>query len=88
MNGEPFKALYNLEEDPGETRNVYDGFPDVVNKLTALANECRQDLGDSATNTAGKNIRKAGRVNNPKKLTKYNPDHPYIIALYDKTEEG
>lgn len=87
-NGEPFKALYNLEEDPGETRNVYDGFPDVVNKLTALANECRQDLGDSATNTAGKNIRKAGRVNNPKKLTKYNPDHPYIIALYDKTEEG
>lgn len=79
------KELYDLEKDVGETNNVYYEYPDIVEKLSSFADECREDLGDAATNIAGKNVRPAGRVDNPKTLTRYNPDHPYIVALYDKT---
>ena len=38
--------LYNLETDIGETRNVAADHPDVVERLTALADRARAELGD------------------------------------------
>lgn len=39
-------ALYNLDSDIGETANVAADHPDVVERLTALADAAREELGD------------------------------------------
>jgi len=54
--------LYNLQTDIGETRNVAAEHPDVVARLEALAERCRDDLGDASRKRPGKNRRPAGRV--------------------------
>ena len=54
-------ALFDLEKDIGETRNVADKYPDEVRRLQALAEKARIELGDSATNQEGKGVRPAGR---------------------------
>jgi len=82
------QELYNLETDIGETDNVYDPNPDVVAELNAKADACRQDIGDSAVGIEGENIRPASRVDNPDTLTHLDPDHPYMIAMYDLKERG
>ncbi len=55
-------ALFDLETDIGETNNVADRHPDIVVRLQALAEKCRDDLGDSATGQEGKNVRPPGRL--------------------------
>jgi arylsulfatase A len=50
--------------------------------------ECREDLGDSITGVVGRNVRPVGMVPNPKPLTEYDENHPYIVALYDRNEIG
>lgn len=57
-------VLYNLETDLGETTNVASEHPNVVQRLTALAERARDDLGDGKR--PGKNQRPAGFVGNPK----------------------
>ena len=39
-------SLYNLEADIGETANVAGQHPEVVERLSALANRAREELGD------------------------------------------
>ena len=80
--------LYNLETDIGETSNVLDQHPEIVRDLMAKIDACRQDIGDDAAGIEGKNIRPAGRVENPETLTHLDPDHPYMIAMYDLKERG
>jgi hypothetical protein len=36
----------------------------------------------------GRNVREIGRIENPDTLTHYDPEHPYIIAMYDLKERG
>jgi arylsulfatase A-like enzyme len=55
-------ALYNLEEDSGETTDVSTRYPDVVQRLYSLGDEARRDLGDSATKQTGANVRPPGRL--------------------------
>jgi arylsulfatase A-like enzyme len=55
-------SLYDLQADPGETKNVIGDHPDVVAHLQALAEQARDDLGDSLTNREGKNVREPGRL--------------------------
>ncbi|MEW6158233.1 MAG: sulfatase [Verrucomicrobiota bacterium] len=55
-------ALYDLESDVAEKVNLLDQFPDEVARLKQLAEQARQDLGDSATKSEGKNVRPAGRL--------------------------
>ncbi|MFH1942338.1 MAG: sulfatase-like hydrolase/transferase [bacterium] len=54
--------LYDLENDIGETTDVTDQHPDVVERLQALAEKAREDLGDSLTGRKGKNVRPVWRV--------------------------
>ena len=55
-------ALYDLENDIGELDNVSAQNPEVVARLTALAEVARDDLGDALTKCVGKNLRPAGRL--------------------------
>jgi len=75
--------LYDLEEDPGETRNRYVEQPEVVRELEKLLETCRRDLGDEATGVKGENVRPVGRVKEPRTLTTLSDDHPYLVAEYD-----
>lgn len=84
----PVYELYNLREDIGETTNIYTEHPDIVARLMEKIETCRQDMGDSVTGITGKNVRPIGRVQNPRPLTQYDENHPYIIALYDRNEIG
>jgi len=54
-------ALYDLEADISESTNVASGNPEVVTRLTALAEIARDDLGDSLTKRKGTGIRPAGQ---------------------------
>jgi len=54
-------SLYDLEADVGETTNVADKHPDVVERLKKVADRAREDLGDSLTKREGKNVRPPGR---------------------------
>jgi arylsulfatase A-like enzyme len=56
------EALYNLTTDPGEQKDLIKDHPDVANRLRALAQTAREDLGDALTGTIGKNLRPIGRV--------------------------
>jgi len=50
-------SLYDLENDEGETRNVSEDFPEIVERLKKFAVEMRKDLGDSAAKKPGPGIR-------------------------------
>ncbi|RYD53811.1 MAG: arylsulfatase, partial [Verrucomicrobiaceae bacterium] len=54
--------LYNLSQDPAETTNLAEKHPEIVAKLTALADKARADLGDSLTKQPGTGRREPGRV--------------------------
>ena len=55
-------ALFDLDKDVGETRDVSARHPDIVKRLETLAEQCRDDLGDSAQKREGKNVRPPGRL--------------------------
>jgi arylsulfatase A-like enzyme len=55
-------SLFDLEADPGEKSDVASSHPDVVARLSRLADAAREDLGDSATKSKGKNVREPGRL--------------------------
>jgi arylsulfatase A-like enzyme len=57
------ERLYNLVEDPMETRNLIGQQPDVVKRLRDLIHRARQDLGD--LDRPGANVRPVGRVERP-----------------------
>ena len=85
---EEMQQLYNLESDIGETENLYEQHPEIVADLQTKIDACRWELGDDATGISGANVRPIGRVENPDTLTHYDPEHPYMIALYDLKERG
>lgn len=53
-------SLFDLKSDPGEQKNVAAEHPDVVKRLTALAEAARRDLGDSLNNVPGTGLRAPG----------------------------
>ncbi len=59
-------ALYNLREDIGETKDVSAAHPEIVERLTKLAEPLRLELGDSLTKTAAQAARPLGRDDSSK----------------------
>ena len=53
-------SLFNLNADPGETKNVASQHPDIVARLKQLAAPIRAELGDSLTGAQGNNRRASG----------------------------
>jgi arylsulfatase A len=64
-------SLYDLDRDIGETTNVASENPVVFERLKALAEACRQDIGDATKDrqVAGKNCRAPGMAEAPTTLT-------------------
>ena len=55
-------SLYNVEADPGETRNVAGEHPDVVEQLMDLIEQGRAGLGDGAMDVRGTGQGEPGRI--------------------------
>jgi arylsulfatase A-like enzyme len=53
-------SLFDLESDPGETKDVKEAHPDVVARMQKLAEAFRDALGDDKR--PGKGVRPAGRL--------------------------
>ena len=53
-------ALYNLKDDPGETRDLAATHPDIVLRLQKVAAAARADLGDALTGVKPTNARPVG----------------------------
>ena len=53
-------ALFDIEQDIGETTNLVERYPAVVAKIQALADRMRSELGDSLTNQTGSEKRESG----------------------------
>ena len=64
---QPVTELYDLHTDIGETTNVADKHPQAVERLRALAQWAREDLGDG--DRSGKSTRPAGFVEDAVTLT-------------------
>ncbi len=56
------RELFDLESDVGETTNVAEKHPEVVERLEQLAQRARDDLGDSRTKREGKGVRPVGQL--------------------------
>ncbi|MFI4876400.1 MAG: sulfatase [Blastopirellula sp. JB062] len=63
-SGEP--ALYDVRNDLSEERELSAKHPEIVERLTAMAQAIRQEIGD--TNRPGKGGRPAGKVDRPRPL--------------------
>lgn len=88
VEGKPVRHLFDLASDLGESRDLVSEQPEIVKRLEVIADGYRQDLGDHLTGVHGQNCRPPGKVSNPKPLTFYDPDYPYIIAEYDLPDAG
>lgn len=77
------EELYDLDDDIGETTDVAARHPDVVAELTAVVADVRRRCGDAHTGQPGLDQRHVGTVPSPRTLTTYDPDHPYLVAMYD-----
>ncbi len=55
-------SLFNLKDDPGETRNVAASHPEVVRRLSERADGMRAELGDALTGRRGAGVRPSGRL--------------------------
>ena len=54
--------LYDLETDPGETTDVKARYPQVMERLLAMGDAARADLGDALTKQEGTGRRAPGRL--------------------------
>jgi arylsulfatase len=55
-------ALYDLRTDPGETVDVKEKHPEIVQELTSVADKYREELGDMLTGKTGSGIRPPAKV--------------------------
>ena len=74
--------LFNLADDIGEMTNVAVQHPDIVKKLSAEMQRMREEIGDGLLNITGRNERPEAISENPKPLTEFDPDYPYIEPSY------
>jgi arylsulfatase A-like enzyme len=54
--------LYNLIDDPSETKNIYNEFPEIAKKIEILADIKRKEIGDDLTKVNGTENRPIGMI--------------------------
>ena len=54
--------LYNLVEDPSETKNVFEQHPEIAKKIEKLADIKRKEIGDDLTKVKGTENRPVGMI--------------------------
>jgi arylsulfatase A-like enzyme len=54
--------LFDVQNDPGETKDLSAEHPEIVERLKALLEPMREDLGDDRAKAPGKNRRPAGHA--------------------------
>ena len=86
--GKLINELYDLGNDIGEKVNLYNENKEIVTELSSLADDYRKSLGDKFFDIEGEEVRPAGRIADPKPLTEFDENHPYMYAEYDKGERG
>jgi hypothetical protein len=58
----PEPELYDMRRDIEEQRNVAAQHTDIVQRMLALAEQCRADLGDTTLGRKGAGVREPGGV--------------------------
>lgn len=56
------RSLFNLEDDPSESKNLAEEHPEIVEQLMELIQDGRNELGDGTTEIRGTQRGKPGRV--------------------------
>lgn len=69
-------ALFDLENDPGETTNVIDQHSDVAAQIQKLADAMRQELGDAAKGITPTAARPAGKLEEGDPRFHWKPGQP------------
>lgn len=54
-------SLYNLKDDIGESNNLAEQHPEVVERLTKVVEQARDELGDRITKRKGTGVREHGK---------------------------
>jgi arylsulfatase A-like enzyme len=72
-------SLFDLESDVGETTNVADQHPEVVQQIVRLAESIRAELGDSATKQSGTATRPTGQLLPGDPYFDWPPGKPLVI---------
>ena len=60
----------------------------VVRDLADRAQWARRSLGDARLDRIGDDLRPIGRVEQPRRLTAFDVEHPYYMAEYDLSDRG
>ncbi|MDR2932032.1 MAG: sulfatase [Oscillospiraceae bacterium] len=87
-DGQAVRELYDLDADIGENRDVHADHTDVMDDLHAVYKRYEDMLGNAFSGVTGRENRPCATVSNPRTLTVYDENHPYIIAMYDKSDVG
>jgi arylsulfatase A len=80
--------LYDLSQDIGESRDVAARHPDVVKRLVEAMAGIRAELGDSRFGIQGSERRPPAVSPDPKPLTTFDRNYPYIEPAYQLNEGG
>lgn len=80
--------LYDLIDDIGERECVAAAHPDVVERLMGAMTDMRRQLGDTRLGIEGEERRPAAMAEDPRPLTEFDPDYPYIEPSYLLNEAG
>ena len=62
MNTIKYPALFDLEKDPKEQIDLASKHPEIVIKISKIADSIRTILGDKLTGTKGKEVRPVGKI--------------------------
>jgi hypothetical protein len=72
-------ALFDLQNDIGETTNVADQHGGVVARIQQLADRMRAELGDSSTKQKGSRVREPGRLKEGDPRFDWKPGRPIQV---------